>query len=297
MFLGRITSRGSIRYMDISELLSNMWIQILLVIIGSLIVQWLGARFITGIVGRLIRPHKGETKLDRTKRRDTVASIFKTTFGFVVWLVAIGYILYLLQIDLASIAAGAGFLGIIIGLGAQATIRDYLAGIFILAENQYRVGDIVTLNGGTVSQETSGVVEDITLRITRLRDLDGTMHIVRNGEASIINNRTFKYSSVLVDIGVSYDSDIDMVEKVVNTVGADIAKDPQFKEVIKEPIHFLRVDAFLQSAVSIRCIGTVEPAEQWAVAGAFRRRILEAFRKHGITIAYPHIVVEQPAQK
>ena len=228
--------------MDFEFLFSLVWTQILIIVISALVLQWLAGHFITGIVGRLIRKHKEETQSDRKKRRDTVAGIFKATSGLIIWLTAIGFVMYVLDINLASVAAGAGFLGIIIGLGAQATIRDYLAGIFILAENQYRVGDIVTLNGGGVSMETSGVVEDITLRITRLRDLDGTMHIIRNGEASIITNRTFKYSTVLVDIGVAYESDLDLVEKVINKVGKDMIKDPEISAITKEPIHFFRVE-------------------------------------------------------
>ena len=283
--------------MDLELLFSLAWMQIAIIILSALVLQWLGGHFITGIIGRVIRKHKDETKIDRLKRRDTLAGIFKATFSLVIWLIAVGLILFVLDIDLAGIAAGAGFLGIIIGLGAQETIRDYLAGIFILAENQYRVGDIVTLNGGGVSMETSGVVEDITLRITRLRDLNGTMHIIRNGEASIITNRTFKYSSVLVDIGVAYESDIDLVEKVINKVGKDMIKNPELSAVIKDPIHFFRVDAFAESAIIIKALGKVEPAEQWQVAGEFRRRIVTAFRENNITIAYPQVVVHKPSTK
>jgi len=283
--------------MDFEFLFSLVWTQILIIVISALVLQWLAGHFITGIVGRLIRKHKEETQSDRKKRRDTVAGIFKATSGLIIWLTAIGFVMYVLDINLASVAAGAGFLGIIIGLGAQATIRDYLAGIFILAENQYRVGDIVTLNGGGVSMETSGVVEDITLRITRLRDLDGTMHIIRNGEASIITNRTFKYSTVLVDIGVAYESDLDLVENVINKVGKDMIKDPEISAITKEPIHFLRVDAFADSAIIIKALGQVSPAEQWRLAGEFRRRIVTAFRENDITIAYPQVVVHQPSKK
>jgi moderate conductance mechanosensitive channel len=283
--------------MDFEFLFSLVWTQILIIVISALVLQWLAGHFITGIVGRLIRKHKEETQSDRKKRRDTVAGIFKATSGLIIWLTAIGFVMYVLDINLASVAAGAGFLGIIIGLGAQATIRDYLAGIFILAENQYRVGDIVTLNGGGVSMETSGVVEDITLRITRLRDLDGTMHIIRNGEASIITNRTFKYSTVLVDIGVAYESDLDLVEKVINKVGKDMIKDPEISAITKEPIHFFRVDAFADSAIIIKALGQVSPAEQWRLAGEFRRRIVTAFRENDITIAYPQVVVHQPSKK
>lgn len=244
------------------------------------------------LVHRLLLRHRFETVADRTKQEQTVTRIFHATLSILIWLIAAGAILSVLDFNLAQIAAGAGFLGIIVGLGAQATIRDYLAGIFILLEGQYRVGDIVTLNGGGVSQQTSGVVEDISLRITKLRDLDGTLNIVRNGEASIITNRTYKYSSIVIDVGVTYDSDIDTVEKVMNAVGKDLLKESEFVKDIKEPIQFLRVEAFADSAIIIKALGKVSPAKQWEIAGVYRRRLLKAFKKANIDIAYPHLVVE-----
>jgi small-conductance mechanosensitive channel len=207
-------------------------------------------------------------------------------------------ILRVLEFDLASIATGAGFLGIVVGLGAQATIRDYLAGMFILLENQYRVGDIVTLSGGTTGvgtsgAGTSGVVEEITLRITKLRDLDGTLNIIRNGEASVVTNRTFDYSSVVLDVGVAYDTDIDTAERVMNQVGEEMLEDKILHEEINEPIKFLRVDRFADSAVILKAVGQVKPASQWTVAGEYRRRLLKAFAKEKIEITLPQLVIHQ----
>lgn len=270
---------------------SNPFIQSILIILIALVIHRFGGMITTQAVHRLLKRHPDETLADKKKRADTLSGVFRTTFSLVVWLVAAGFILAAFRINLAQVATGAGFLGIIIGLGAQATIRDYLAGIFILSENQYRVGDIVTLNGAGVSQPTSGVVEDITLRITKLRDLDGTLHVVRNGEASIVTNRTFEYSNVVIDVTVTYNSDIDAVEKVINRVGKDMLKDQDLAKVIKEPIHFMRIDEFSPTGVVVRMIGKVMPPNQWQIAGQFRRDVLSAFREHDINVALPQIVV------
>lgn len=248
---------------------------------------------VASILQRTVRPHRFETKADNNKRRDTLSNVFSATTRLVIWIVAAGTILGVLHFNLASIATGAGFIGIIIGIGAQATIRDYLAGVSIILENQYRVGDVVTLSGGTIGMGTSGLVEEISLRITKLRDLDGTLNIIRNGEASVITNRTYKYSSVVLDVGVAYDSDIDIVEKVMNTVGKDMLKDEVFGGKINEPIAFLRVDQFATSSIIVKAVGKVKPAAQWEIAGEYRRRLLKAFAKTGIEIALPQVTVHQ----
>lgn len=250
------------------------------------------------IVRRAVKSHYHSTELEERKREDTISSVFGTLTGIIIWVVAIGAIASVFDINFTAIAASLGFLSVVIGLGAQTTIRDYVAGVFILIENQYRVGDIVTLSGGTTGQfGTSGVVEDITLRITKLRDLDGTLNIVRNGEASIITNRTYQYSSVVIDLSVAYDSDIDKVESVMNRVGKEMLDDQTLAPLISQPIEFLRVEAFEDSGVTIKALGTVQPAEQWTIAGEYRRRILKAFKKEGIEIPFPQIVVRSIDQK
>jgi small-conductance mechanosensitive channel len=279
--------------MDYSTLFNNTPIKILAIVLIASILHAFSATVLDHIVRRLIRQEAFETKLDEKKREDTIVSIFRTAAGVVIWLSAVGAIFSVLHFNVASVATGAGFFGIIVGLGAQTAIRDVVAGIFILIENQYRVGDIVTLQGGTTGLGTSGVVEEVSLRITKLRGIDGTLNIIRNGEAAVITNRTFRYSSVVLDIALDYNSDIDVVEKVMNEVGITLAADPEFSEFIDTPIAFLRVDDFTESAVMVKVLGKVKPAKQWDVAGAYRRRLLVAFKKHNITIASPRILVEK----
>lgn len=269
----------------------NPFITTLIAALIGYVIHYAGGGIIRSAMGRITARHKHENESVREKHTRTLTRIFTGVLDVLVWLTVASIAMAAFGVDIAKVAAGAGLLGIVIGLGAQSTIKDILAGIFILGENQYRIGDIVTLNGGSVGVETSGVVEDITLRITKLRDLDGTLHTVRNGEASIITNRTYKYSRVVLDIGVAYDSDIDDVEKVMNRVGKEMLKEPELAVLIKEPIAFLRVDAFGDSAIMIKAIGSVEPAEQWHVAGEYRRRILKAFKEAHIEIAFPQVVV------
>lgn len=274
-----------------NDVYTNPFLVTLIAVLIGYLIHYVGGGVMRSTVGRITARHKHENEAVREKHTRTLTRIFTGVLDVLVWLIVASVILSAFGVDIAKVAAGAGLLGLVIGLGAQSTIKDILAGVFILGENQYRIGDIVTLNGGSVGVETSGVVEDITLRITKLRDLDGTLHTVRNGEASIITNRTYKYSRVVLDIGVAYDTDIDDAEKVMNRVGKDMLKTPELATLIKEPIAFLRVDAFEDSSVKLRAIGSVEPAEQWHVAGEYRRRILKAFKEAGIEIAFPQVVV------
>lgn len=276
----------------INELLKNSFIQAAIIIVVAIVANNIAGVIIGRVVRRAVKSHHYATKLEERKREQTIINVFHALSVIVVWIIAVGAILSVFGVNFAAVAASLGFLGVVIGLGAQTTIRDYVAGIFILVENQYRVGDIVTLSGGTTGQfGTSGVVEDISLRITKLRDLDGTLNIVRNGEAAIVTNRTFEYSSVVVDISVAYDSDIDKVEQVMNRVGQEMLAQETMAKSIKQPIKFLRVENFLDSFVVIKALGTVEPAEQWTIAGEYRRRILAAFKAEGIEIPFPQIVM------
>lgn len=269
--------------MDINSELVDKLLRIGLVIIAAMVVQLIGRGLIERVVRRVVRADRYESKLDERKREDTIISIFHTSFLFFVITVTLLVILAILNVNVGALVAGAGLFGVVIGLGAQSTIKDYLAGMFILTENQYRVGDVVTLSGGsTTAIGTSGVVEEITLRITKLRDLDGTMNIVRNGEAGIVTNRTFKYGKVVVDITFSYETNIDKAEAMINRVGVEMLSDEYFGKLITEPVVYLRVDSFNDAGVVVKCVGKVKPASQWEVAGDFRRRIKTAMESSDI---------------
>lgn len=276
--------------MDYFYLSTPFW-RVVGIVLVTLLLHKFSKTIIERIVRRVVSRHHFEHKKDELQREDTLIGVLHTGVAIVLWITASLLVLDAVGVNLAALATGAGLFGIVIGLGAQSTIKDFLSGVFILLENQYRVGDIVTLSGGTTGLGTSGVVEDITLRITKLRDLDGNLHTVRNGEATIITNRTYKYSSVVVDITVPYESDITAVESLMNQVGKKIAAEEQWKKLMLEPISFLRVDAFTESGVTARAMGRVTPASQWEVAGAYRRELLSALKKAGVEVGLPQIVV------
>ncbi len=263
--------------------------QILITIIIAIVVQIIVGMIIDLLVGRIVRHHRYSTKVDARKQEKTLKGVIRTMAAVVIWIVAVITILAQLKFNLATLATGAGLFGVIFGFGAQSVIKDFVAGLFVIGENQYRVGDIVTVSAS--GTELSGTVEDLTIRITRLRDLDGNLHIISNGTMQYVTNLSFKYANVNVDVQVAYDTDIDKLEEVINSVGAEMAKSTDWTTSIFEPIKFLRVDEFMDSGIRIKALGKVVPAEQWAVAGEFRRRLKAAFEANGIEIPYPQVVL------
>jgi small-conductance mechanosensitive channel len=274
------------------EILANRLVQILLTIIVALLLQMFFRAPIERIVRRAIRSHKYSTKEEEKKREDTLVTIFHAGLSVIIWIVAIIVILIQLKVNFAGLLTGAGLIGIVVGVGAQGAIKDFLAGVFIILENQYRVGDIVRFSaaGGA---DVSGVVEDITVRITKLRDLDGNLHIVSNGTVGVITNMTFQYANVNIDIPISYTSDIDKVRKIINDVGIDLAGDTELGPSVIEAIQFLRVDSFDASVMTVKALGKVSAGMQWDVAGEFRRRLKMAFDKKHIDMPYPQVVVHE----
>lgn len=273
----------------LKEVFNQPIVQVAFTILGILIVQILVREIISRLMKHAVRSKKYQNRVDEKKRRETLTGILQTLSAVAIWTVGVFIIFGELNVNLAALATGAGIIGLVVGIGAQSTVNDLLGGLFIIMENQYRVGDVVTLTtGGT---EISGVVEDITIRITRLRDLDGNLHTLRNGLTTVVTNRTFDFANVNIDITVAYDADIDTVERVVNEVGAKLAAEEKWMKRIKEPIAFVRVDGFEESGVRIKALGKVQPAAQWEVAGEFRRRIKRAFQTEGIVIPYKQVVV------
>jgi small conductance mechanosensitive channel len=278
---------------DMAEILiaifQNPFTQIALTLAVAIVVQIIFRRTIERIVHKIVRGHRYASPVDAEKREHTLTTIFKTASAVVIWTTVIILILLHLNVNIAALMTGAGILGIIVGLGAQSAIRNFVAGLFIIAENQYRVGDIVTLT--IAGKDISGVVEDITVRITRLRDLDGNLYTVQNGEVTIVSNSSFGYANVNIDINVVYDTNVDKVEQIMNHVGKDMATDTKWAPHIFEPIQFFRVDGFGDTGVRVKALGKVEPAMQWELAGEYRRRLKKAFEKAGIEIPHPQQVI------
>lgn len=257
-------------------------------IISILIVAYLINRLGKKVIERTIREGVRDTTDEATaKRQKTLIRIFNGALSIIVWLVVIMTILPEFGINVGPILAGAGILGIALGFGAQYMIRDFLAGLFIIIENQYRVGDVVCLNSAC------GLVEDITIRKTILRDLDGTVHHVPNGEIKKASNLSKGFARVNLNIGISYKSDLEKVIKAVNKIGKELAEDPEWKNSIIKPPQFLRIDDFGDSAIVIKILGETKPLKQWDVTGELRKRIKITFDQEGIEIPFPQIAIHQ----
>ncbi len=261
------------------------WVRILLILAGAYVAKRIVHASLARVIRKLVRPDAYASKEAEVKREDTLIKVFSTTFNVVFWLIVLMLVLSELGLDIAPLIAGAGIVGIAVGFGGQYLIRDILSGLFIIIENQYRVGDVVKID------EVSGVVEDINLRVTILRDLDGTVHTIPNGEVSISSNMSRDFARVNLVIGVGYDAELSKVSEIMNAVGKELAEDPVYKDAIRSAPMFVRVEEFADSAVMIRVLGDVAPLKQWDVAGEYRRRLKTAFDQEGIEIPFPQRVV------
>lgn len=239
------------------------------------------------VVPRLVRVTT-ETRLagkpdeEIHQRIDTLSHVFTRTGGAVIVLFGFLTMLPEVGVNVGALIAGFGIAGIAIGFGAQSMVKDFLAGIFILTDNQYGRGDVIQIAG------VSGVVEDIGLRRTVLRDLDGAVHWIPNGEIQVATNFTEEYSRVNLNVGVSYSEDLDHVIAVINRVGEELAADKEWGEYILTPPKVLRVDNFGDSSIDVKILGDTKPIQQWAVMGELRLRLKKAFDEEGIEIPYPH---------
>lgn len=261
-------------------------------IVAILIAAYILHRFLGALIGRLVRklvaPNNFLSKQAEEKREETLIRIFSATASIVVWLVSGLMVLQEFGIAIGPLLAAAGIAGLAFGFGGQYLIRDLISGLFIIMENQYRMGDVVCLG------DTCGSVEDITLRMTTLRDMDGTVHHVPHGEIKKVSNLSKYFSRINMNVGVSYDAKLDHVASVINRVGEELANDPDWKDVIREAPRFSRVDEFADSAVMVKIVAETSPGEQWSVAGELRSRLKTAFDEEGIEIPFPQRVIKQP---
>ncbi|MBN1689000.1 MAG: mechanosensitive ion channel [Candidatus Omnitrophica bacterium] len=198
----------------------------------------------------------------------------------------IGFLIYALLehfgINMAPLLAGAGIAGVAVGFGGQYLIRDIINGIFILVEGQYRINDVVKIG------DHGGLVEDVNLRITRLRDLEGRVIYIPNGEVKTVINFTKEYAQALMDIGVAYKENVDQVMKIMKDIAKGMRQDAYFGRLILDDMEMLGVDSFSDSAVIIKCRIKTLPIKQWEVMREYRRRLKNRFDEVGIEIPFPH---------
>lgn len=255
----------------------------------ALVIRLFGGIFLERIIRRLVPSSHFHTKNAERQREDTLIRIMHGTLNVLLWVVTSLMLLSELGVNIGPLLAAAGVAGIAVGFGGQYLIRDVVAGLFIILENQYRVGDVVCLD------DTCGLVEDVSIRMATLRDLDGTVHHVPHGVVNKASNLSKEFARVNLNVGVSYAANLEEVIAIVNEVGNGLAADPQWKDDCITPPQFERVDAFGDSAVVIKVLGDTKPLRQWAVAGELRKRLKIAFDRVGIDIPLPQRVIHQAA--
>jgi small conductance mechanosensitive channel len=232
------------------------------------------------------------TSLRAEQRITALTSVLRSVLTFVIFLIAGFLILGEIGLEIGPLLAGAGIIGVALGFGAQSLVKDFLSGLFILVEDQFGVGDIVDLD-----QETSGTVEAVSLRTTRLRAVDGTVWYVPNGEIRRVGNKSQHWSRALLDIDVAYETDIEHATSVIQQVADGLWQERD--DIIEEP-EVWGVETLGPNSVVIRLVVKTLPSDQYAVSRELRQRLKAAFDAEGIEIPYPQQTVwnrtlEEPA--
>jgi len=260
------------------------WIAMLGVVGLALVL--LATAAIPRIIERSVQRSRGDqTEEELSKRSDTLSGVLVASLQAVILAVVAFMMLDKMGLNIAPVIAGVGVVGIAIGFGAQSLVKDIISGLFILLENQYRKGDVVKI------ADASGLVEDINLRRTLLRDMDGVVHSVPNGEIRVASNLTKGWSRVNLNIGVGYGTNLEKAIAVINRVGKELSEDPAWSAQILRPPQVLRVDNLGDSAIDIKILGDTKPMQQWAVTGELRLRLKKAFDEENIEIPWPHTKV------
>jgi small-conductance mechanosensitive channel len=276
---------------NFSHALSEHGFEILTILFFAWIVRRFGGQFLSRIFHSTIRSDLYPTKSDRVKRLETIDSITNAILQIGVYIVAAIMIISEMGVDTTPIVASAGVLGIALGFGAQSLIKDFTSGIFIIIDNQYRVGDIVKLG------DVAGKVEAITIRTTVLRALDGTLYHIPNGSINATANMTMSYGGIEEDIIFNSDVDLGKLRMVIDRTGNELAADPEFAKKIKEPPHFLRVAGFDLYGIKVKIVGTTTTSDSWDVRGEFYRRLIPELRKANIEVASAQVTLQDSVSK
>jgi small conductance mechanosensitive channel len=259
-----------------------------------LALAWALHRIVRGVIKRVERvavdgdpSHASELE----RRAQTLSRILRQVSAVAIWSVTIMLVLGEVGVDLKPFLAGAGILGLAVGFGAQALVKDVITGFFILLENQIRVGDTITAAG------CSGVVEAVNLRTTVLRDVDGRTHIVPNSAITVVTNATRDWSRALLDVAVAYKEDVDRCLAVLREVGASIERDPDLSKRIIGSFEYQGVQEFGPSSVVLRMVVKTQPQDGAVVLRELRRRVKHAFDEAGIEVPFPHVKLVSDAGK
>jgi small conductance mechanosensitive channel len=252
-------------------------------VVGIWVLAWLAYRLVRIAARRIeIAVDDGDDSVTtlRERRGQTIAQLLRSVGRVLVLAIAI-LLTFNVFIDIGPILAGAGILGLAVSFGAQSLVKDVISGFFILFENQFAIGDVIEVSG------KSGVVEKMTLRVVQLRDGEGVMHVVPNGEIKVVSNKTRGWARAVVDVGVPYDESVDRALEVLKDEAAQFSTDKAWGAQLDGPVEVLGVESLSDSAVVLRTVIRTQPGSQWNVAREFRRRIKNRFDRESLEIPYP----------
>lgn len=267
------------------------------ILFSALIAYFAGTRLVAFIVKRAVKGarHRAWHKKDIEKRQKTLVGLFVTLWRIIIFSTVLYAVLKVfvpaIGDALTPLFASAGIIGVALGFGAQSLIKDFLSGIFIISENQYRVGDIIEIEG------FSGTVERIGTRSTVLRDVDGNVHYFPNGMVQHVINKTMGYSMARFTMLLHPDSDIDRVAEIVDTIGKALAEEETWKDKILSPPLFVSIGEITGNSVEVIVAGKTQPSDQWSVVSEMRRRIHEAFEESHIRLSVAPFPAAAPAKK
>ncbi len=222
------------------------------------------------------------------KRANTIIDVIDRSAGLAVLVIAAITILHEVDVNITAIVTGLGITGLALALGAQALVRDGINGIFLLAEDQYRTGDVVRI------ADVTGTVETITLRRTIIRDDDGVVHSVPNGSINVVSNYTRDYARVNLQVHVAYGEDLSRVKAVVERVGREMIGDEQYGPLITDPPNANRIESVGENGVALTVSALTRPSARWDVAAELRRRLMEAFVAEEIRVPFATLQTDEP---
>ncbi len=255
-------------------------VAVLGVVFISGVAYWL-LGLITRSLSSRIQQMDNEEDSELDKRTETIFRVVRSTGIVLILSTAVLMVLTELGVAVTPVLASVGFVGLALGLGAQTLVGDIISGLFILIENQYTVGDAIEING------VAGSVEEMNLRATMIRDLYGTLHIVPNGEIRVVSNKSRDWSRAVVDVGITYDADVDTAVTALNVIGEQLLLDTAVAPLLLETPTVTGVEGLDDWAVRLRIMAKTAPGAQWDVMRHFRRQIRLDFAEKGIEIAFP----------
>ncbi len=264
---------------------SHHALNLLGIVVIVLLAYFIGTRLVDILVKRVVKTarHREWHRKDIEKRQKTLSGLFRSIWKIIIAFAGLysflNEVFPNLNTTLAPLFASAGIIGIALGFGAQSLIKDFLSGIFIIADNEYRVGDIIEIEG------FSGTVEKIGTRLTVLRDAEGNVHYFPNGMIQHVVNKTMGYSMARFTLLVVPSTDIDKLTDIIDQIGTQLADEDTWKNKIIKPPAFVSLGDITGNSTEVVVAGKTQPSDQWAVAAEMRRRLLETFEEKGIKLA------------